>query len=445
MKAWDWIRERFSRKNTAVMTSGGGSAASWSERDFENFAKEAYMKNVIAYACIDKIAKSTSMVPWNISTVAEDGTKEIQTTHPFNNVLSRANPEHSWMMHLYGTVSFLCLAGNTFVQRVAPDTGANAGQPRELWYLRPDRMSFILDPNTGKKVGYEYRVAGRKQVFEIDPVTGQSDIMQIKLFHPTNDHWGLSAVEPSARKIDTQNSLDNWNKKLIDNTGRPGMLLMFKDGLTDKQYERLRAAAREDMEGPANAGRTHILEGATDAKPYGFSPQEMDWINGNLELARSICMAWGVPPQLIGIPDVSTYANFQEARAAFYEDTVMFYLNLLHAEYNAWIFPRGEVQLDYMLDDVPAMQHKRDLRWKRAQESEFLKINEKRALVGYDEDESGDVLLAPANMLPLEDIVNGNIGNDNTDDEDKAIAELSAKFLAAHGLDMSDLVDDKRN
>lgn len=418
MDLFKWFRRKSARTRYAAMNMASGSAV-WSDRNYENFTKESYMKNVVAFACIDKIAKAVSMVPWAISSVKKDGEKERLHDHYFSSLLNRANSDESWMMFLYGTVSYLCMSGNAFVERVSPDTGPNRGLAKELWALRPDRMGFELD-NQGYRSAYIYKVNSTEIRYPVDPVTGVSDVMQIKMFHPLNDNWGMSPIEPAARKIDSSNSMDDWNKKLIDNTGRPGMLLFFKEALSDKQYERLKKSIRADMEGSSNAGKTHLLEGATDAKPYGFSPTEMDWINSNLALARGICIAWGVPPQLIGIPDVSTYSNYQEARTAFYEDTVMFYLQLLSSSFNAWLFKANDFVLEYLLDDVPAMQYKRAMRWERAQSSTFLEINEKRKLVGYDEKDYGDVLLVPAGMVPIEAVVAGDSsGSDSGKDSQK--------------------------
>jgi HK97 family phage portal protein len=229
-----------------------------------------------------------------------------------------------------------------------------------------------------------------------------------------DDWYGMAITEPAARKIDTANAADEWNKKLLDNEARPGMLLMFKEKISDIQYRQLKKDIRENKEGAANAGKSLILEGATDAKPYGFSPSEMDWIKSNTELSRSICIAWGVPPQLIGLPDSQTYANYQEARLAFWEDTMFFYLNFFRGEFNNWIFGDDEkLFVDYILDDIPAMQVKRDQLWDRAQNSTFITENEKREMVGYETIDGGDVVLVPANMIPL-----GQSGIDEEQEED---------------------------
>lgn len=395
------VEEKESITSVAI-ASMTGSGEIWPKRDYANYAKEVYQMNPVAYRCIDMISKCVSTVSWQLFNNISEEEREVVENHPINSLLKRANPETSFNYSTYEVMSYLLMAGNTYYERIRPLSGKNKGYAQELWTLRPDRMKILIDPATGRKIGYEHEANGIKNRWEIDPVTGKSDILHIKFFHPLDDWYGMAITEPAARKIDTSNALDEWNKKLLDNEARPGMLLMFKDPIGDKQHSRLKRDLAEQREGASHAGKSLILEGATDAKPYGFSPTEMDWIQSNIELARSICNTWGVPAQLIGIPDSATYANYKEARAALWEDTVIFYLNLFRGEFNNWMFEKEDnLFVDYDLDEIPALQYKRDLLWERAQGAEFLTTNEKREMTGFEAIEGGDDILVPANMLPL--------------------------------------------
>ena len=139
---------------------------------------------------------------------------------------------------------------------------------------------------------------------------------------------------------------------------------------------------------------------------------EMDFIEGGREKGRAICMAFGVPPMLVGITGDATYANYKEARLAFWENTVMWYLEIMKAELNAWLWPQQEEEtpfLDYILDSVPALSPRRADAWERAQKSDFLTVDERRDLVGYAERENGegDVILVPSTEVTLADVVGG--------------------------------------
>ncbi len=431
--------EQKASKVSAAIVAGIPGGVVWPERNYENFAKETYMKNVIAFRCIDVISKSVASVPWKLFKMVEDpdteeGKKEIVTNHPINAVLKRANPRESFTFLLLSHMSYLLMAGNAFMERVGPSTGPNQGKVSELYTLRPDRMKIL----TGREgiAGYKYCVNGEEITFEADPVTMQCDILHMKLFNPLHDFWGMAITEPAAISVDSHNSSSMWNKNLTENEARPGAVFLFENTLQDKQFKRLQKQIQEAKSGYQNAGKSLIVEGGIkDVKPYGFNPKEMDWLQSNLELARNICNAWGVPPQLIGIPDTSTYSNYAEAREAFWEETVIFYLNFVRDELNYWLFPEENLQtelyeqpfIDYMLNNVPALAAKRDRTWDRVQKADFLRINEKRAAVDYEHVEGGDVILVNATMIPL--------GEEPVNEEETAEQEEdTVKKLMAQGM-----------
>lgn len=406
--------EKASKTTGAIMTGIPGGIV-WPTRDYENFSKETYMKNVIAYCCIDITARSVASVPWKLFQNKLDPKtqkikRELVKKHPINAVLKRANPRESFTFVTLSHMCYLLISGNGFMERVGPTMGDNQGVIKELYSLRPDRMKILTDLNG--ITGYQYQTNGQTATFEADPITGKCDILHMKLFHPLSDFWGMSATEPAAINIDSHNTSSMWNKNLVENEARPGAVFMFENTLNDAVYKRLKKQITENREGARFAGKSLIVEGGIkDVKPYGFSPQEMDWLNSNIELARNICNAWHVPAQMIGIPDTSTYSNYQEARQAFWEETVTFYLKYLGDELNYWLFPSEDLEteeneqpfIDCMLNDVPAFEKKRNDKWDRIQKSDFLKINEKREAVEYEETEGGDVLLVSTSMIPLGD------------------------------------------
>lgn len=107
-------------------------------------------------------------------------------------------------------------------------------------------------------------------------------------------------------RLDAHNAAGAWNKALLDNAARPSGALVYgaRDGerLTNDQFEALKAQLDENYAGAANAGRPVLLEGGMDWKPLSLTPAEMDFTAGKHAAAREIALAFGVPPQLLGIP-----------------------------------------------------------------------------------------------------------------------------------------------
>ena len=210
----------------------------------------------------------------------------------------------------------------------------------------------------------------------------------LKLFHPLNDHYGLSPIEAAATAIDIHNSASRWNKALLDNAARPSGALIYTTGghLTGEQFGRLKGELEDNFQGARNAGRPLLLEGGLDWKAMSLSPRDMDFIEAKSAAARDIALALGVPPMLLGIPGDNTYSNYQEANRTFWRQTV---LPLVHrtadglAQWLGPAWPGEQILLRPNLDAIEALRVEREALWKRLEDASFLSSDEKRAVVGY--------------------------------------------------------------
>ena len=211
--------------------------------------------------------------------------------------------------------------------------------------------------------------------------------MHLKLFHPTDDHYGFSPLEAAASAIDVHNASSAWNKALLDNSARPSGALVYgaQDGerMTAEQFEALRAQIDDSHAGTMNAGRPMILEGGLDWKPMSWTPADMDFIAGKHAAAREIALAFGVAPQLLGIPGDATYSNYREANAAFWRGTVVPLVTKTAGAMTAWLAPRfADCRIEADLDHAPALQPERDALWARLEAASFLSEDERREMAG---------------------------------------------------------------
>jgi HK97 family phage portal protein len=328
------------------------------------------------------------------SFVVEEG-GATRDAHPLLDLIARPNPREACAQFVETIATHLLLAGNAYVEAVSVEAG-----PRELHVLRPDRMKLIPGAD-GWPEAYEYTVAGRSVRFDQSAAPGRDPgvppILHLTLLHPLDDHYGLAPLEAAAVAVDTHNAAASWNKALLDNAARPSGALVYEgaDGtvMSDGQFERLKRELAEEYQGARNAGRPLLLEGGLDWKAMSLSPKDMDFMDAKHAAAREIALAFGVPPQLLGIPGDNTYSNYQEANRVFFRATVLPFANRIGAALSAWLAPAfGNVRVIVDADQIDALSTDRAALWSRITDAPFLTLNEKRAVVGYAPLEGGDRL-----------------------------------------------------
>ena len=374
-----------------VMTPG---QPVWSGRDYASFADEAYGRNVVAYQAINRIADAVASVKW----MAKRGDEEIPN-HPLLQLLRRPNPGQSGPQYIRAKVGYLMISGNGYEERVTV-----GGEVRELYQLRPDRVKVVPASN-GFPAGYIYTANSKAIRFPVDE-NGNSDLRHLKMFNPLNDWYGMSPVEAGAYAIDQSNESMKWVQSLLQNSARPSGALTTKDGaeLSDDNFNRLKAQIEDQYSGAMNAGRPMLLEGGLSWQQMGLSPADMSLLETKFSAARDICLSFGVPPQLLGIPGDNTYSNYVEARLSFWEDTVIPLLDLIAADWSSWLGAPYGIELVPDLDDIPAIVDKRQSLWDMADKSLDLTINERRALKGYGPVYGGDVLYVTVGQIPITDL-----------------------------------------
>lgn len=340
----------------------------WTPRNYAALAQEGFASNAIGYRCVRMIAEAAGSLPW----LMYDGDREI-AAHPLLDLLKRPNPGQpgrEFGEQLYG---FLLVAGNAYVEKVAID-----GQPRELHALRPDRVKAVASTN-GWAEAYDYSVNGQSVRMP------RENVLQLRLFNPLNDHYGMSPLEAAQRAIDTHNAAGGWNKAMLDNSARPSGALVYASGdghLTVEQFERLKKELEDSYQGAANAGRPMVLEGGLDWKEMGYSPRDMEFSAAKDGAAREIALAFGVPPMLLGIPGDNTFANFMEANRSFWRQTVLPMASRVAEAMTGFLCESG-LRLTHDLDQVEALSADREALWARVGKAEFLTYDEKRQAVGY--------------------------------------------------------------
>jgi HK97 family phage portal protein len=404
------IKSAFTRtpekKDTGGMVGYFGVGTSKTNNyTYADLAEEGYMKNSIVYRCVNEIAKGASAVPFVVK--AGD---QVLDSHPIITLLSRPNPLQSHSEFFNSIFGFLLLSGNAYILKVGSDVGA----PKELHLLRPDRM-VIKGGSNPIPDRYEYVLGGRVQAsYEVDERTGFSEVKHVKLFNPLDDFYGLSPMSAAAIEVDQHNMAGKHNINLLSNGARPSGAVIFKPqddagisvNLSESQRQQLLSDLNNRFSGTGNAGRPLLLEGDFDWREMGLSPKDMDFLNLKHMAATDIALCFGVPSQLVGVPDAQTYANVAEARLALYEETIIPHLRKIESDLNEWLVPMfgDNLEFTFDIDKIPALAE----RTKRIYENitsavreGIMTRNEAREAIGLSPIDGADELYISATLFPL--------------------------------------------
>lgn len=395
------IARLFSRKESKasqsapLMVQWGTGQPRFTPRQYDQLAREGYQKNVIAYRCIRLVSQNAATVPWVVYQGKGANRMRLED-HPLATLLQSPNPMQGGAELFEALYGFYLIAGNSYLEAV----GTAGQKPGELWTLRPDRMR-VIPGSHGLPSAYRYQVGGQAVDYSVDGFSGASPVLHIKTFHPLDDWYGMSPLEAAAASIDQHNDAARWNTALLQSSGRPSGALVYKPAhpdnaatLTDEQRQSLKNELEAFFQGPENAGRPLVLEGGLDWRDMSFSPKDMDWLAGKDISAREIALAFHVPPQLIGIQGSLTFANFEQARLALYDDAVIPLLDHVKDELNKWLCPQfgDDLCLDYDMDAIEAFAPRREKTWARIRDADFMTVNEKRRALGMPPLENGDIL-----------------------------------------------------
>lgn len=395
---WPFTKRETKGGSLGVSMVGGLPSVRWSERTARTYSTEGYERCVIVSRCVQVLARSVASIPIRIEIGGE-----AQENHPLLDLLAKPNPTMAQRAFMESVVAFHQITGCSYVEVLKAGS-----QPKELWPWMPFAMKVAAPDKGMLPLGFVYDdgVASHKRTWEVDKLTGASDMLQLKTFNPADPFYGLSPIANAAYAADQHNEANAWNMRMLQNASVPSGAIMSKGNLTPAQFASFKEEMEETYQGSKNARRPMVLSGDLSWVPMSLSPLEMDWLNGKNLSAREICAAFGVPTQVIPIQGDQTFANYEQARMALWQDTVIPLGLSIYDDMSRWfsLMYGEDLSIVMELDEVPALEPARKEKWTAVSTATFLTTNEKREAVGYEPLEDtpmADRVLLPGTMQPM--------------------------------------------
>lgn len=384
-------------------------ADQWDGRDKSEFAPAEYGEYVrssnAVYTCATLRASLLASLPIRIYRHNRAGEKVEVTRGPLIELLQKVNPYWTRYRLIYMSEMTLCLWGEAtwFLERGK----SGRGQPREIWWARPDRVSILPDP-------VEY-IKG----FLYEPLNGTQDIpfmpqetIWIPYPNPLDEYAGLSPIAAARGSADYATEAVRANTRLFKNGLQIGGIVMPPAGspreLTPEQAKELDAYFTRRFQGQDKAHRWATMRHNYEIWQGGTTPKEADFLGGLAFSIEDVARAYKVPLDLIG--GQRTYQNVESALKALWMHCLLPEAEFIATELTEKLLPLFPAQagesIEFDTSGVVALQEAEGDKWKRAKEqlgSGALLINEWRESIGQPAVPWGDVWWAPSSLRPIED------------------------------------------
>ena len=188
-------------------TAFDGGPLGRSPFDYAREVAEAYLANPVAQRSVRIVAEGVGSAP-----VACDDARLAK-------LLAKSCGSQPLLEVL---AAQLALHGNAYVQLIKD----GAGVPVELFPLRPERVQVVAGED-GWPAAYRYVLADRTLTIAPEDEHGWPNIIHLRGFHPTDDHYGAGCLAAAAPAVAVHNAASEWNRALLANAARPSGALAF--------------------------------------------------------------------------------------------------------------------------------------------------------------------------------------------------------------------------
>jgi HK97 family phage portal protein len=314
------------------LTIGDPGSGQVVNRDlYEDYSKsKLYTVLPTFYAGVYAIASSMASVPFRVYR-RRNGKETEAPDHELQKLLDNWNGWKSTYDEREEAQSFLELTGSAYL--LAAGAGVEEGKPPlTLTGLRPFRVKVIKDATMGV-AGYVYEVDNRRQTFN------SNEIVPMHYFNPTDDHYGLGAVDPASLAAICDLYAIALQKNFFKHDAQLGVVLEYPEDTGQDVLDRAILAFNEKHQGVDKAWRARAVAGAKVSKT---SADLADMLFPDLRRfnREEILMALGVPPVMVTLLDGATYANAKEQKRQFWELTIIPKLKKWEGAFNLHLAPR---------------------------------------------------------------------------------------------------------
>lgn len=281
------------------------------------------------------------------------------------------------------------------------------GTPKEIWWVRPDRM-MVLPHETEYISGFLYYPANGGAPLYFEP----GEVVWMPNPNPLDEFSGLSPLAAARLAADYRSAGQKANMKLFEQGYLVGGLLSPKGQtvFTLKQAEELEGAISRRLTGLDKAHKIGVLRFEADIIGNNISPREAMYMEGMNLALEDVARAFRIPLDLIG--GQRTYENVDAAMKAVWMLAITplarFIADELEERYLPLFRNERATEIEFDTSEVGVLQENITEAWERARtqiDTGAITVNEWREEQGMEPVPWGDeprVSLSPypGNLAP---------------------------------------------
>jgi HK97 family phage portal protein len=280
-------------------------------------------------------------------------------------LLARPNPAFPLATMLaFATISTRT-DGNGYWRKVRSGDPVR-GNVVELWPVSPDRIEPYTRPGSGDLITAYRHTDEHGHATDLDP----ANVVHFRYgLDPADHRLGYAPLRALYSEVSADEQATRYAARLLANLAINGLTLSF-----DKEAAPIDQATADELKariaaayGGNNVGATAVLSPGATLTAMGFSPEQMDMKTLHRVPEERISAVLRVPAIVAGLGaglDRSTFANFEEAREAFTELTLVPLWASLAATLTMSLAPdftsEKAVYLDFDTSRVRALQEDQD-------------------------------------------------------------------------------------
>lgn len=293
--------------------------AIWSDWTISKAVKEGYKASGWVYKSVSLISRTASVAPF----VVKNSENEIEWDHPLTKLLMDPHPYLSRSQFYELLIQWLQLAGNAYLSKADDSRGT-----RELWPISPDKISPIESKDNSTFVsGYE--IINDSGSMQKSSEFTTDNVIHFSMTNPDVPIIGISPLQSCAKAVDSDVAQQDWNVSAMQNRGVVEGVFTFKKQLDETQSTSIMKRIMDKFSGAKNARKPLVIGSDASYTRLSLTAAEMDFLESRKFNRDEIFIVYGIPPQLGGSQESSTYNNFSTAMRIFWESTLIPLLNLM--------------------------------------------------------------------------------------------------------------------